>query len=136
MGGGDKNGVTHVFLAARSPALKFTCDSSPIQRPLARSCRLPLQGKLGYWQSVKRGESLTSLFTDFQQGSISLCGATLMPLFEMQRKQNVGRLEGKAPLGPNNRGLEKSKTKCEMGGRALRESLGQRLQRALKHDGF
>jgi len=63
MGGGDKNRVTHVFLAARSPALKFTSDSSPDPESVSTGLSFALPGE-ALVLAVCQGRKLTHFFTD------------------------------------------------------------------------
>lgn len=135
MGGGDKNGVTRVFLAAWSPALKFTPDSSPDLETVSTELAFAFPGEALVLAVCQEGRIAHFFIYKFSVGQYFSMLCNLYATLKTQREQGRERLEGKAPLGPEQLSTEKSKT-SEKRVVLPSESLGQRLQRALKHDGF
>ena len=62
MGGDDKARVTHVSLAAWSPALKFTSDSSLNPETVSTELSFAFPGEISELAVCQKGKSLTVLY--------------------------------------------------------------------------
>lgn len=71
MGGDDKTRVTHVFLAAWSPALKFTSDSSLNPKTVSTELSFAFPGEISGLAVCQKGKITRFFNTYFQYGSIS-----------------------------------------------------------------
>lgn len=98
MGGDDKNRATHVFLAAQSPALKFTSDSSQNLKTRKYSTVICLSRRnftLAVFQKLK---SLAFLCIFLPQYFFRTCQVLYLQETYRERFVVQNLLKGKSPL--------------------------------------